>query len=248
MRIFRRLFKFLFSLIFIVSICLNAILFISSDYSLVFKDNGAKRRQLANNAASQLQNAKEYTFETYDDDNSTKAIVSCVVNEESPNNLTCTQITYVYNEDGTTLRTIYFPGGDYKYVVEGNKKQKITIDKSDTSSLSVEGYAKLLHSSALVYLCRYMTYDTDYPTGSNVYNYKTKLNFNFNKLALTREVSYTYIYNSQPVVAKLTFNNNDTLVKIVSSNNEITIKYSSTDLNFPVFDSSFVEQSIEEGK
>ncbi len=236
MRIFNKILKILFVLIFIFSVCFNVILGFSSDYSLAFKDDEVKRRQLGNRAALQIQNATKFTFEDYDNENKTKAIVSCVKdNEKTEGTLTCEQITYVYNDSKEVVKTVYFPNDGYKYVVEGDTKTKEKV-----SSSVVINYAANLYMGAAIYLY-YMIYDTENPSQTEVSDFKTKLHFSFNKFSLTRNVAFKIKQSeTEALTANLVFNNNDKLLSMKSENNELSIKYDTTKFNFPSFD-SFVE-------
>lgn len=236
MRIFNRILKILFVLIFIVSVCFNVVLGLSSDYSLVFKDSGVKRRQLANRAAIYIQNATKYTFEDYDSENKTKAIVSCVKdNEKTSDNLTCEQITYVYNDSNEVVKTVYFPNDGYKYISEGDSKTKMAIERT-----VVTNYASSLYIGSAIYLY-YMLYDTEKHNQTSTSDFKTKLNFDFNKFSLTRNVSFKIKQSETQILdVSLVFNNDDKLLSMKSENNELSIKYDTTKLNFPSFN-SFVE-------
>lgn len=236
MRIFNRILKMLFVLIFIVSVCFNVVLGLSSDYSLVFKDSGVKRRQLAYRAAFYVKGTAKYTFEDYDSENKTRAIVSCVKdNEKTDDNLTCEQITYVYNDSKEVVKTVYFPNDGYKYVSEGDSKTKVAVNSS-----VVTNYAFSLYMGSLYYL-HYLSYDTETPNQTVVSDFKTKLNFNFNKFSLTRNVTFKIKQSETASLdVNLVFDNNDKLLSLKSENNELSIKYDTTKLNFPSF-SSFVE-------
>ena len=235
MRIFNKILKILFVIIFVISVCFNLILGFSSDYSLVFKDSSAKRRQLANRAALQIQNANKFTFEDYDGENKIRAIVSCTKDsEKTKDNLDCKQITYVYNDSKEIVKTVYFPNDGYKYVVEGETKTKKKVSNSD-----VTNYVSGLSLGSSVYLY-YMHYDTEDPSQTNVTNFKTKLNFNFSKFSLTRNVAFKVKQSEGVSDVTLTFNNDDKLLSIKFDNHELSIKYDTTKFNFPSFD-SYVE-------
>ncbi len=236
MRIFRRILKIFFVVVFVVSICLNVILGLSSDYSLVLKDNGTKRRQLANRAVLQLNNAGKVTFEDYNGDNKTKAIVSCVNDtEKTTDNLTCEQITYVYDDNNEVTKTVYFPGDGYKYVIDGDSKTKVAADDS-----AITTYVSGLYMGSIVYLY-YMYYDTERPSQEYVSNFKTKLNFNFSNFLLTRNVSYDIKSSEdQTTKATLSFDSKDKLLAMKSGNSELKIKYNTTKFNYPSFN-TFVE-------
>lgn len=236
MRFFNKLLKSLFVICFILSICLGVVLFTSSNYSLIFKDDSTKRLQLAQTASFHFKEGLNLSFDNYDESTKTRAIVTCYLpqSDATSASLKCEEITYVYDDDKNITKTVYFPGDGYKYVLEGESKTKEVV-----ATDVVENYYMSLYYGAS-YNLYYMTYDFYRADKKDKIECSSKLNFNFNTFAITKDVTFSIKDETFSVNSKLTFDSEDKLIELVSNNNTLKIKYAKEKISFPSF-SNYLE-------
>ena len=230
MRIFGKILKIIFIFIFILSVCLNVTLFMSSTNRLIFKDSDDARVKLYYNSYNHLINSKNFTLETtykYDENHKVTDKITCTLDEVAKS-MDCTQVSILNNNEGELVRTSYFPGDGYKYSIQGEAKTKTAY-----SNQSLMMYASSLLSGIskqLGYLVAYVTNTSD----KEFVSYKTSAKFAFNTFELCKTTSFKLDKGTSKLDIKYTFDGDDRLTKLVyGEENVMSIEYKKENLRIP---------------
>jgi len=235
MRIFKKILLILGIIIFVLSLGFNVVLSMSSTNNLIFKDSLESRFKLYSTSTYKLKQSNEFYIVSENKYGATqKAIdkVSCYKEDGSVSaTYICSQISSLYEADGTLVRTSYFPGDGYKYTVEGDVKTK-----SAYSNASLEAYFKSLVNGAYSSLS-YIIFEYNNEAAKEYMSYSTDFKFNDFSIQKIVNVQYKNEEINYEFKESCTFDNNDYLVKLnINESANLNISYEKQTLNFPSFE------------
>jgi len=233
MRVFKKILSFIFVIAFIFSVSVSVIFMLSSTNKLMFKDNVDSRLKLYYSSYYNLTNSKNYTIVSenkYGEDQRSEDKITCSLDFESQKLNNCSQISYLYNSDGSIARTSYFPGDGFKYSIEGTTKTKVAYTNE-----SLQNYFLSLVSGASYYL-NYVVYDILVPTESEFSKYDTDIKFDFNTFSFLKNMDLKIEKDADKFSVSYTFDGKDRLTNIsMEEGISLNISYKKTNFQFPSF-------------
>jgi len=244
MKAFVRIMKFLFSIIFILSVSLSVSLYFTSSFKLVLKDDLQIRERIFRythkNLDSSISNGLTISHQYYEGENVFfEETIHCKYEDNSLNDCSFIEKKHQKNEEKKTfelVKTTFVNGDGLIYRQEGEDKIKEIYD----DSLLIEK-AYELKNNFEEYLDNFIEISKE---NENIFiEYHTKVKFDFNTFTLSKSIDYEKVDNGYKT--KLVFNvdSNDRINKInYTESNFLTIDYSSKELQLPSTDGYIVYQ------
>lgn len=241
MKIFGKILKIIFSLLFIVSICLNIIIAFSTTNKLAFKDSADARNKIMYNSTIAFNNylvSDGFSItSTNKSENSTETTIDkihCKWDSTLSVLEKCSMVSVLYDKDDNVIKRSYFPGDGYKYTVDNNGKIKSVFP-----DVSLTQYASSILTgwkNSLGYI-QYAN-DTTFSNGLKI-SYKTNVNFSFNSFSIIKNINCSLITEAKTTNYKFKVNGKDQITSIytdATGDSTLDLSYKKSEITFPSFE------------